>query len=170
MIINKLKEKWFKKLYIFLILLPFIAQANADVTVTFRQVGKDVVATWNGSFSPGNFQYSANGVSLNSYGGPTSLQWTAGFSGGFWRGSVKQTSLSLAPTSATGGGFGFNDGWFFFSGSMSQTWSNLVVDFGSNSDYTMTWTGKTLENIGASSSFLLLYLIFLSYLLSHLYR
>ena len=57
----------------------------------------------------------------------------------------------MAPTSSTGGSFGFLNNEFTWAGSDNNSApASNIADFDSGS-YTMTWTGETLSSIGADS-------------------
>jgi MYXO-CTERM domain-containing protein len=127
-------------------------RSNAAVTVTFNQVGANVVATWNGSLAPGNFHNDYDIFSTFQLGEQQKLYaLTFGGSDQWSLGTPTSTSLNSSPNSSTGGSYGFDLQYFYFPGIKNALADSSVVDFGTGSAYTMTWSGTTLSSIGAAS-------------------
>jgi hypothetical protein len=137
--------------------MAFTSQSNAAVTVTFEQVGSDVVATWNGSFNPGNFAEDQITVGAYYIGSDSELLAVSNANTDYdiWTGGTFSiTTLSASPTSMTPIAntlFGFEFGDFLFNGINNDTADSAIVDFGDGSTYTMTWVGQTLSAIGAEN-------------------
>ena len=135
-------------------LLALTSQSNAAVTVTFSQVGANVVATWNGTITPGSFAGDGIYSGADFYGGGLLLfvNATNVEEFDFWdSGVATATLLNTAPSAATGGIYGYGGASFYFNAISNSIEDNPSVDFGTGSTYTMTWAGQTLAGIGASS-------------------
>ena len=134
--------------------LALTSQSNAAVIITFKQTGSVVLATWNGTITPGSYAGSGATPGGDYYGGGFSL---AGFgiSGDIdlWdNGVATETLLGAAPSAITGGIYGYgNTAFYFYSVGPADTEDNPSIDFGTGSTYTMTWVGQTLAGIGAAS-------------------
>lgn len=131
--------------------------AQAAVTVTFEQVGPNVVATWAGSLNPGTFlgdgifavqrlDSNVRHLYVNDIG--TGDVWTGGTAedrGPF--GGVMTSYTSGAPG---GGSFGFDNTDFYFGGLDNDIADQTVITFDGGA-YTMVWANKTLISLGADS-------------------
>ncbi|MGA0899872.1 MAG: PEP-CTERM sorting domain-containing protein [Luteolibacter sp.] len=122
--------------------------AKAAVTITFEQVGADVVATTSGSISAG---WSTNGNQLSSTGGTAILsniavraqtggsRWTA--TDDFWTYTATSAPTSFIGGTATGDTFGYSSGNNFY------TPTGVAEGEAFTPNTTMTWTGQTLDSL-----------------------
>jgi hypothetical protein len=134
--------------------LMMASPSQAAVIVTFEQVGSDVVATWNGTLDlgAGTVYPWLIGTAARS----SAQELFSGFNGAVdqWRdGTATITSLATAsinlrtPVNAE---WGFS-GTDFTLGEGMKAPGLTMVDFGSGSTYTLTWSNTTLSAIGAAS-------------------
>jgi len=128
--------------------------SQAAVTVTFEQVGANVVATWNGSLNFGAEKTYPWLVAAAARADSKSM--ISGFNGAvdIWSGGTFQTTsltLSMAnnrtPAAAE---WGFSETDFILGPGLS-TPGLTMIDFGTGSDYTLTWDDLTLASMGAGA-------------------
>ena len=150
--------------------LALSSHGKAAVVVKFQQVGEDVVATWNGDIHLGAYSASDSttwtlvNAQIGVLGADESLAALGhpGNPGDFFvGGAATATSLLSIPFDVPGGIAGIGPGLPFPTGFgfvgdtfMLPNFPGDPVpyfDFGSGSNYTMKWSGRTLSEIGADS-------------------
>lgn len=146
-------KSWIAATILAVALVP-ISKSQAAVTVTFAQVGNNVVATWNGSLNLGAERTYPWLIAAAGRAESTSL--FSGFNGAvdIWTGGTYQTTSlvfstasSRTPSTAE---WGFSQTDFILGPSMS-TPGLTMVHFGTGSDYTLTWNDVTLATLGAGA-------------------
>ncbi|MFM2242343.1 MAG: hypothetical protein RLZ97_1198 [Verrucomicrobiota bacterium] len=135
-----------------LALILLSSRSEAAVIVTFEQVGNNVVATWNGTLDLGGERSYPWAIAAAARAEADVL--ISGFNGAvdIWQGGTAETtsllysSISLRTPAAAEWGFSQTD---FVLGATTSAPGLTSFDFGTGSDYTLTWNDVTLASIGA---------------------
>ena len=127
------------------------SQSKAAVTVTFKQVGSDVTATWSGSLDLGTAGFNGNSNSRAS--GSTRLYLLTGSVKVTTGGSAESTSLASTTFILSGSGnlasYGFDRATFYVTPNTPYS-PGTIVDF-DGAAAVMTWANYTVESLGAAN-------------------